>query len=282
MSLPRSWSPLPSANLACRLLVLLVFLLPFTMGLVAAFRPPGEIFRYGIDLSIHTLIPVKPTLDNFRAALQRPHFVRQILNTLAVGLVQPTVTAVLALFAAFALARMEFRGRDLIFIAVLATLFIPFEAIVVPMFLVVRDLGMQGTFAGLVLPWIASPLAVFLLRQAMMEVPCELDEAILIDGGGLLTLLMVAILPNVWPALVTVWLFTFIFVWDSYLWPLVVLSDPADQMAQIGLMGFFGEKEGIPYGTVFAASVLAVGPVLVVFLLLQHFYVRGIALTGLR
>ena len=262
--------------------LLIAFALPFVMGFAAAFRPPAEIFRYGIHLSLHTLLPAHPTLDNFRAVLGHQHFVRQIVNTLVVGLVQPALTALLAFFAAFALARMEFKYRSTIFLAVIATLFIPYEAIVVPMFLVVRDLRMQGTFTGLVLPWIASPLAVFMLRQAMMEIPRELDEAILVDGGNLWTILRVAILPNIWPAMVTAWLFIFVGIWDSYLWPLVILSDPADQMAQIGLMGFFGAKEGIPFGPVFAATVLAVAPVLLVFLFLQRFYVRGIALTGMK
>lgn len=268
---------------AGRVALLAIFLLPIAMGVVAAFRPPSEIFRYGVDLSIHTFFPVEPTLDNFRAALARPSFVRQIANTFFVGLVQPTATAVLAFFAAFALARMSFQGRNTILIVIVATLFLPFEAMVVPMFIVVRDLGMQGNYLGLILPWIASPLAVFLLRQAMMEIPRELDEAVLVDGGGLWTVLRVAILPNVWPALVTVWLFTFVFVWDSYLWPLVVLDTPDEQMVQIGLIAFLGElKDGVPYGTVFASALLAIGPVLVVFGLLQRFYVRGITMTGIK
>ena len=266
-----------------RLLLLAAFLLPLVMGAIAAFRPAGEIFRYGIELSLHTFLPVQPTLDNIHAALSRPHFVRQIVNTVFVGIVQPTATVFLAFFAAFALSRMAFLGRHIVFLVVVATLFIPFEAVVVPMFIVVRDLGMQGTYWGLILPWIASPLAVFLLRQAMMEIPRELDEAVLVDGGGLWTVMKVAILPNVWPALVTVWLFTFVFVWDSYLWPLVVLNDPADQMVQIGLMGFFAEeRDGVPYGTVFASALLSIGPVLIVFLFLQRFYVRGIAMTGIK
>jgi ABC-type glycerol-3-phosphate transport system permease component len=263
-------------------LLLLLFALPFVMGAAGAFRPPSEMFRYGIHLSLYSFIPEHPTLDNFRAALSRPHFIQQILNTLLIGVVQPTLTLFLAFFAAFALARMSFRLRGAVFAAVVATLFIPYEAIIVPMFLVVRDMGMQGSYLGLVLPWIASPLAVFMLRQAMMEVPRDLDEAILVDGGGLWTLMREAVFPNVWPAMITVWLFVFVFVWDSYLWPLVVLNDPAQQMAQIGLMGFFGEKDGVPFGTVFAATLLAIGPVVIVFLFLQRFYVAGIALTGFK
>jgi ABC-type glycerol-3-phosphate transport system permease component len=262
--------------------LLVLFALPFVMGVSGAFRPPSEMFRYGIHLSLYSFIPEHATLDNFRAALARPYFVQQIFNTLLIGLVQPTLTVFLAFFAAFALARMSFRFRGAVFAAVVATLFIPYEAIVVPMFLVVRDMGMQGSYLGLVLPWIASPLAVFMLRQAMMEVPRDLDEAILVDGGGLWTLMREAVFPNVWPAMITVWLFVFVFVWDSYLWPLVVLSDPAQQMAQIGLMGFFGEKDGVPFGIVFAATLLAIGPVVVVFLFLQRFYVAGIALTGFK
>lgn len=271
------------SGFAARNLILLLFLLPLFMGIVAAFRPSGEIFRYGIELSLYSFLPLQPTLENFRDAMARPFFLQQIANTFFVGLLQPTATAILAVLAAFPLARMDFRGKNMLFAVIVATLFLPFEAIVVPMFILVRDLGMQGNYVGLILPWIASPLAVFLLRQAMMDIPRELDEAVLVDGGGLWTVLKTAILPNIWPALVTVWLFTFVFVWDSYLWPLVILDEPDEQMAQIGLIAFLGElKDGVPYGTVFASALLAIGPVLIVFVFLQRFYVRGIALSGLK
>jgi len=270
------------SGLALRLGVAAAFLLPLWLGLAAAFRPEGETFRYGAELSWRILFPADPTLENFRAAVERDHLVRQVFNTYLVGLVQPTLTVALATLAAFPLARMRFVGREAVFFAVLATLFVPFEAVVIPMFLVVRDLGMLDSFRGLVLPWIASPLAVFLMRQAMLEVPKELDEAALIDGAGLWGILRVAILPNVWPAMVTVWLFTFVFVWDSFLWPLVVMDDPEKQVVQVGLVGFFTVLERVPYNAVFAAAFMAVGPVLVAFLFLQRFYVRGVALSGIK
>jgi ABC-type glycerol-3-phosphate transport system permease component len=263
-------------------LLLTMFLLPLWLGLAAAFRPDGETFRYGAELSWRIFFPTDPTLENFRAVIERENLVRQILNTYLVGFVQPTLTVALATLAAFPLSRMRFRGREALFFAILATMFVPFEAVVVPMFLVVRDLGLLDSFWGLVLPWVASPLAVFLLRQAMQEVPRELDEAAMVDGAGLLGVLRVAIIPNVWPAMVTVWLFTFVFVWDSFLWPLVVIDTPEKQVAQVGLASFLTVLERTPYNTVFAAAFMAVGPVLVAFIFLQRFYVRGVASSGIK
>jgi len=268
---------------ALRILVAAVFLLPLLLGLASAFRPPGETFRYGAELSLWTFVPRSPTLENFRAAIEREYFLRQLANTLLVGITQATMTVVLATLAAFPLARMRFRGRPFFLFAILATLYLPFEAIVVPLFLVVRDLQLLDSFWGLVLPWVASPIGVFLLRQAMAEVPRELDEAALVDGASLFGVLRVAILPNVWPAMVTVWLFTFVFVWDYYLWPLVVIDDPAKQMVQVGIAGLFSvEQERVAYGTAFAASALSVGPVLLAFLFLQRFYIKGVALSGIK
>jgi ABC-type glycerol-3-phosphate transport system permease component len=265
-----------------RALLAAAFLLPLLLGLSAAFRPEAETFRYGAELSLWTFLPRSPTLENFQAALGRDFFLRQLANTLVVGAVQSTLTLALAVLAAFPLARMRFRGKEVLFFAILATLYLPFEAVLVPLFLVVRDLGMLDSFSGLVLPWVASPIAVYLLRQAMQEIPRELDEAALVDGAGLWGILRVVVVPNVWPAMVTVWLFTFVFVWDYYLWPLVVIDDPSKQMVQVSIAGLFNPQERAPYGTAFAAAALSAGPVLVAFLFLQRFYMKGVALTGIK
>jgi ABC-type glycerol-3-phosphate transport system permease component len=262
-------------------LVVIVFLGPILLALVSAFRPNGEIFKYSGTLNLHTFLPIPGTLGNFATAAHEPQFIRQVLNTVLLAVVQSTLTVVLALLAAFPLARMKFRGRGVIFYLLIATMFIPFEALAVPLFLIVKDLGQLNSFWGLLLPWVAGPVATFVLRQAMADIPRSLDEAVMIDGGGVPRILRHAIIPNVWPAMVTVWLITFIYVWDSFLWPLIIMSDPHRQLAQVGIVNLINPNE-IDYGTLFAMSLIAAGPVVVIFLLLQRFYQQGVTASGLK
>lgn len=262
-------------------LVLLAFLGPIMLMIVAALRRNQDIFRYGGALSWRTFLPSPATFDNLLAAAQLPGFITQLGNTVVLGIVQSTLTVILSVLAAFPLARMRFRGRGVVFYAVLATMFVPFEALVVPLFLIVRDQGLLDSFWGLLLPWVASPVGVFLLRQAMAEIPRELEEAIIIDGGGLWHILRHAVIPNITSAAVTVWIVTFVYIWDSFLWPLVIVQSPDKQLVQVGISALFNPSK-IEYGTVFAASVLAATPVIVVFVLLQRYYVRSVATSGIK
>ena len=266
---------------ALRLMVAGVFLVPLLLAFISAFRPDQEMFRYSARLSIYTFFPYEPTLDNIQEMLVRPYFMQQLVNTLFVGVVQSTLTVLVAAIAAFPLARMHFRSREIIFFAILATMFVPFEALVVPLFLINKSMRMLNNFWGLMLPWIASPVAIFLLRQAMQEIPQELDEAAIMDGARVWHLFYNVVVPNIKPAMVTVWIVTFMYVWDSFLWPLVIMTEPSRQMVQIGIASLFN-PERIRFGNVFAGSVIAVGPVLVLFILLQRYYQRGIALTGMK
>ncbi len=264
-----------------KLVVVLVFLGPLLLALVSAFRRNAEIFKYSGTLSIHTFLPIPGTLANFSTAAAEPQFLRQVVNTLVLGLVQSSLTVVLAVLAAFPLARMTFRGKGVVFYALIATMFIPFEALAVPLFLIVKDFGQLNSFWGLLLPWVAGPVATFIMRQAMADVPTSLDEAVMLDGGGVVRILRHVIIPNVWPAMVTVWLITFIYVWDSFLWPLIIMSDSSKQLAQVGIVNLINPNE-IDYGTLFAMSIIAAAPVVVIFLLLQRFYQQGVTTSGLK
>jgi len=264
-----------------RILVLTVFLGPIFLAVVNSLRANADIFRYGGSLSIRNFIPIPAILSNFSSALRLPNFTQQLLNSLVLGVVQSTATVVLALLAALALARIRFRFRGAVFYAILATMFLPFEALAAPIFLVVKNLGQLDSFWGLLLPWVAAPIAIFTLRQAIADVPRALDEAIMIDGGGLFHILRHAILPNIWPAMITAWLTTFIYVWDSFLWPLIVIRDPAKQLAQVGIISLINPNE-VDYGTLFAASLIATAPVVVLFLALQRYYREGTVASGLK
>jgi ABC-type glycerol-3-phosphate transport system permease component len=264
-----------------KLLIGVVFLGPMLLALESAFRRNAEIFKYSGTLTLRTLLPIPFTFTDFGLAVHRPEFLRQVLNTLVLGLVQSSLTVVLALLAAFALARLKFPGRGGVFYLLIATMFIPLEALAVPLFLVVKNLGQLNSFWGLLLPWVAGPGATYILRQAIADVPRSLDEAVMIDGGGVVRILRHVIVPSVWPAMITVWLITFIYIWDSFLWPLIIISDPRKQLVQIGIVSLINPNE-VQYGTLFAMSVIAAAPVVAIFLMLQRFYQQGVATTGLK
>lgn len=264
-----------------RLVLMALFLTPIYLMIVSAFRPDLEMYRYGGKLSLYTLLPHTPIIDNILEVLQRPYFLRQIANTLVLGVVQSTLTVILGVLAAFPLARMKFFGRDAIFFSLLATIFVPFEVIVVPLFMVVRSLAMLDSYQALLIPWIASPVAIYILRNSMQEIPVELDEAAIIDGANLWQILKTVVVPNVWPAMTTVWLLTFMYLWDSFLWPLVVVSDPSKQLVQIGISNLFN-PERVRYGLVFAASLVAIFPVALVFIVFQRKYQRSMVLSGIK
>lgn len=269
-------------SLPMRIFLLLIFGGPVILAVLAAFRPEGEIFRYGGELSWNTLFPSRLTLENFITAIGKPNFVRQIGNTAMVSIVLACLTTVVAMLAAFAFARMQFRQRDTIFFLMMATLFIPFEAILVPLFLVVQSLGLVDSYAALILPWLGSPIAIFLLRQAMQGIPFELEEAAMIDGAGIWRIFWDIVLPNVLPALVTVWLMTLVASYDGFLWPLVAVQSDSLQVAQVSIAGIFDPHKQSPFSLAFAASLLAVGPATVLFASLQRFYIRGFVQDGLK
>lgn len=268
-------------SIVARVILLLLFLLPIYLGVVSAFRPNADIFKYGGTLSWQTFVPFPFTVSNFETAFSLPNFPIQMVNTAVLALVQATATVALALLAAFALARIKFRFRGVIFYLILATMFLPFEALAAPLFLIAKNLGQLNSFWGLLLPWVAAPIAIFILRQAIADIPTSFDEAVMLDGGGLRHIFTVVVLPSVWPAMITAWLTTFIYSWDSFLWPLIIIQDPSKQLAQVGIVSLINPNQ-VDYGTLFAASLIVTIPVVVLFLFLQRYYQEGTVASGLK
>jgi ABC-type glycerol-3-phosphate transport system permease component len=248
--------------------------------LSGALRSEAEMFRYSATLSLWTFIPREPTMAAFLQLPGREFFFLQLGNTVLMGLVLASSSTLVTILAAYPLARLRFPGRQSIFFAMVATIFIPLDVIISPLYLAVRDLNLANTFWGLLLPWIFSPLSIYLMRQAMQDIPVEQEEAAIIDGAGLLQILRYIIVPNVIPAIITVWLLNFMFVWDWFLWPLVAMQEPGGQMVQVGIASFFSPLIRTNFAQVFAASVVATLPVFVVFLALQRFFMQTMAFSG--
>jgi ABC-type glycerol-3-phosphate transport system permease component len=263
-----------------RLLIGLLFITPVLFMISGAFRPDEETFRYSATLSLYTFIPSQPSLDAFSLLSQRPHFGRHLVNTVVMGVVLATATTLVVALAAYPLARMRFRGRSALFFGMVTTVFIPLDVIIVPLFFIIRDMNLLNTFWGLLLPWVFSPLHVYLARQAMQEIPPDLEEAALVDGASFIQILVYVILPNLMPTLITIWLLNFISVWDWFLWPLVAMQDMTQQMVQVGIANLFDPLVRTNYSLVFAGALVAVAPVFIIFFALQRYFLQTVAHSG--
>ncbi len=229
-----------------------------------------------------SLLPQHWLFANYAAAWQAVGlFPRYFANTLFIGFA--TVAGVLftSVLAAYAFARLEFPGRQALFIIVLSTMMVPFEVTLVPNFLLVRNLGWIDTYAGLIIPWTASAFSIFLLRQFFHAIPQELADAATMDGASSWRFLWAIVLPLSTPALLTSALLTFLASWNSLMWPLLVTNSPTMRPIQVGLAAFITDA-GTQVQLLLAAVTISILPVIAIYLVAQRWFVEGIATVGIR
>jgi multiple sugar transport system permease protein len=193
-------------------------------------------------------------------------------------------TILLLLFdsmTAFALARLRFRGRNVLFVLVLATLMVPFQVTIVPVFLTLFHLGWLNSYQGLIIPRATSALGIFLLRQFFRQLPAELDDAAHIDGARNFTVYWRIILPNAKPVLASLFIIQFAALWNDFLWPLVVTSNINMQTLPAALT-LFSSQSGVDHAALMAGAAISLTPLAIAFLLLQRFFVQGVATTGIK
>lgn len=265
---------------AATLALVLLFTVPMILMVAGSFRPNEEMFRFSGELSIFTFLPQHPTIAAYARLLERPLFFWQLGNTIVAGVVLASLATLLSLLAAYPLARWRLRGGQALFLVMLATTFIPLDIILTPLFFVVRDLRLIDNFWGLVLPFVFSPLSIYLVKQAIEEVPAELDHAAALDGAGPLEILRTAILPNIKPSLLAVWLMNFVFVWEWFLWPTIAMRRDSGQLAQVAITGLLNPLGVDDNALVFAGAVATTVPAFIVFILLQRFLVETIVSSG--
>lgn len=229
--------------------------------IVIAFQPPGgELYslRGGF------------TLDNFRAAWNDGHLARPLLNSVLITIARAALNVFIAALAAYPLARMTFRGRDIAFVLLLATMMIPEQVIVVPMFRMIVGMGLYDTLAAVVLPFSVTAFGIYLCRQAFMAIPGELEEAARMDGAGSLRIWWSVILPLSAPTLATLALFSVIGAWSELLWPLIVLQDQEKFTLPVALNNMMSQFEANTRAA-YAAAVLSLAPILMLFAVAQRF-----------
>ena len=250
-----------------------VMLAPFLVMLVVSLWP-NEAFlsrRFPLD---------QITLRNYVETFRVIPFGRYIFNSTIVTVTVTALQILISSLAAFAFARLRFRGREPLFLLYLATLMIPAQVTLIPNFLIIRSLGWYDTYMALIVPALFGALSTFLLRQYYRGIPLEMDEAARMDGAGSLRIWWQVIVPLSWPVMVALAVFTFQATWNDFLWPLVVTGSDQMRTIPIGLSYFVGQY-GTAWNLLMAGSMIALLPVLVIYLLAQKTFIQGITLTGM-
>ena len=256
---------------------LVLVLTPFVWMLLGSVKTDGELRR-----NPPTWWPQEATWENFRELFTRLDFAQFFTNSLVVALAVTLGNLVFCSMLGYAFAKIDFVGRTWLFRIVLATLMIPGMVTLVPLFVLVSQLGMVNTYWGLILPFLAGPFGVFLMRQFMLGIPDELIDAARVDGAGELRIFWQVVMPLCKPALATLAILTFLASWNNFLWPLVVASTEDMYTLPVALALYSVGQNQTQYGLLLAGAVVVLLPILVVFLLLQRHFVQGLATTGLK
>jgi multiple sugar transport system permease protein len=259
------------------ILGLLVVVGPFLWMALASFKPEAE-----IRAAPPTWWPHTWTLSNYDNLFTRLNFPRYFTNSLVVALLTTAGNLLFCSLLGYALAKLSFPGRRVLFLTVLGMLMVPGMVLFVPQFVLVSNLGLANSYAGLVLPFLAGPFGVFLMRQFLQSIPDDLLEAARVDGAGEWRIFWRVVLPLCRPALATLGILTFLTSWNNFLWPLVVATTDDKYTLPVALALFSVGRHRADFGLLLAGAAVVVLPVLIVFLVLQRHFMRGIATTGLK
>lgn len=267
----------PQAALYVALIaVAIVMLFPFVWMVSTSLTSDAQLF-----VTPPQLIPSPFVPGNYARVADAFPLGAFLRNSLIVAAISTTLQVATSAMAAYAFARLQFRGRDALFLVYLATLMVPLQVIVVPLFIEMRFLNFVNSYPGLILPSIASAFGTFLLRQAFLTLPRELEEAAFIDGASHWTVFRRIVLPLSGPALATFGIFAFMASWNSFLWPLIVTSSQDLMTLPVGLSNLHG-RYATAWNLVMAGSTISVIPIVLVYLVAQRYVVRGVALSGLK
>lgn len=257
---------------------LVVVAVPFGYMISTSLKPQQYTFEYP-----PRLIPRQVTLDNYTRALGKDMFFLYFMNSLGVAVVTTICTVLISSLMAYAFARLEFPGKGPVFYVLLLGMMIPPVTLIIPQFLVARTLNLYGRYAGLVVVYVTMNLSMqtFLLRGFFESIPGELEDAVRMDGGGRWIIFWRIILPLSRPGLATVAIFTFLYSWDEFPWAHVAMKETTRRTLPVAI-ALFQSQHLTQWGQVFAASLVALIPVVTVFVVFQRYFIRGIARSGLK
>ncbi|BAZ90130.1 binding-protein-dependent transporter inner membrane protein [Raphidiopsis curvata NIES-932] len=262
---------------ALLLAIALLTLFPLLWLISTALKSPTE----NLLETPPKLLPLQPTLDNFLRVWDSLPFGQYLYNSFLVAILTVVLNLLFCSLAAYPLARLSFLGRNTIFIAIVSTIMIPFQIVMIPLYIITVQLGLTNSYLGMIFPSLASAFGIFLLRQAFMGVPKEIEEAARIDGSSELGLWWFIMLPAIKPALITLAIFVFIGAWSDFLWPLIVIQDESLYTLPLGVAKLAGTFS-LDWRLVAAGSIISVAPVLLLFLFLQKFIVPTDTGSGIK
>jgi multiple sugar transport system permease protein len=251
---------------------------PLIVIVLTAFKPRSETLSFPPKL-----IPSDWTLTNFPQVFERIPVWEQLGNTVAMAVGVTVLSLFFDSLAAYALARIDFRGRALMLTVLIATLMIPFQTLLIPLYNMLSAFGWIGTLVGLIVPRAADVAGIFLLRQFFVSIPRDLDSAGRIDGASEFRIYWQIILPNATAGLLTLGLFNFIGNWNDLLWPMVMTNEAGDRTLTAGLAILNGSAQGVvPYGVTMAGSLISVLPLIIIFAIVQRRFIESVAMSGIK
>lgn len=254
----------------------LITTLPFVWMITTAFKSLPEAISPTLSF-----LPAQWQWHNFIETFQAAPFGRYFFNSFLIGFIVTAAVVVTSLMAGYAFARLDFHGKRLLFGLVLATMMVPFEATLIPNFVLIRKLGWYNTYAALIVPWCANAFSIFLMRQAFMALPSDYFDAAKVDGCGHLRFLLRIAAPLVKPAMVTVGLFAFLASYNSLIWPLVVTSEDTMRVVQVGLTVFSG-AEGVRLHLLMCASTIVILPTVALYFAAQKYFLESALGSGIK
>jgi multiple sugar transport system permease protein len=254
----------------------IVMIVPFVWMISTALKGSAEMYIYP-----PVWIPKEIHLENFKRAWQIAPFGRFYINSIFVATVITVSQVITGALAGYVFARLRFPGRDAIFYIYLATLIVPTQITMLPLFLIMNKLKWINTYQAMIVPFLSSAFIVFFLRQFFSTLPMALEDAAKIDGCGRVRFIWQVLLPLSRPALASIGLFTFLGHWNSYIWPLIITNSTNMRTLPIGLR-YFVEESGTQYNYMMAAALISIAPVVLLFFLAQRQFIESIALTGMK
>ncbi|MGP4078722.1 carbohydrate ABC transporter permease [Pseudalkalibacillus sp. R45] len=249
--------------------------IPFFWMIMSSFKPNGEVLLFP-----PTLFPENPTLENYINLFERLNFGVYLKNTIII-VVMSFVGLLFNAMAGYGFAKYKFKGREPVFYLVLATMMIPAQVTMIPVYLILNEMGLTNTMTGIVLPGLAAAFSIFLFRQFMTTIPTDLIEAARLDGAGEFYIFFKLIIPIAKPIFAVQGILTFIGAWNSFLWPLIIANDESLYTLSVGLSLLQGQYAS-NYGLQMAGAAFMVVPIIIIFSFFQKYIVEGFTMSGLK
>ncbi|GMX66126.1 carbohydrate ABC transporter permease [Paenibacillus elgii] len=253
-----------------------IMLLPYLWMVLSSLKSNMEIIS-----ATPTLLPEQPSFAGYETVFREAPFWRWLVNSAVTSVLVTAATLFTSALAGYIFAKYEFPGKKVLFVLVLGTMMIPFQVIMIPTYLIISKLGLINHLAAVILPNLVSSYGVFLAKQFIEDIPKDLMEAARIDGAGELKVMWRIITPLIMPMLSALGIFTFMASWNNYLWPLIVLNDTDNMTVPLALV-FFNGAHTVNYNVVMSAAVLITVPVIIVFLIFQKQFIKGLTMTGMK